>query len=62
MLDYAIWSETREEFGKPLDRTAKNLPKDFIFKSVAKLQERCQRLYEAKGGFFEEGRHACCPL
>ena len=54
--------ETREEFGKRLDRTARNLPKDYIDKSVANLQERCRRLYEAKGGLFEEGRRARRPL
>ena len=54
--------ETRVEFGKRLDRTAKNLPKSFIDKSISNLQKRCQRLYEAKGGLFEEGRRARRPL
>lgn len=54
--------ETREAFGKRLDRTAKNLPEAFINKSVGHLHERCQRLYEAKGGLFEEGRRSRRPL
>ena len=54
--------ESREQFGKRLDRTAKSLPAEFINKSIANLHERCQRLYTAKGGLFEEGGRARRPL
>ena len=54
--------ETEQEFGKRLDSTAKTLPKSFIVKSISHLHERCQRLHEAKGGLFEEGRRARRPL
>jgi hypothetical protein len=47
--------ESREEFEKRLDRTARELPKVFIDKSIANLRERAQLLFEAKGGLFEEG-------
>ena len=54
--------ESRQQFGKRLDRTAKNLPAEFINKSIANLRERCKRLYDAKGGLFEEGGRARRPL
>jgi hypothetical protein len=47
--------ETRSEFEARLDATAKRLPASFINKSIANMKERCQKLYDAKGGLFEEG-------
>ena len=47
--------ETREAYKARLRRTAKNLPKEFILKSIGDMRRRCQRLLEAKGHFFEEG-------
>ena len=48
-------TETRAQFGVRLARTAQKLPKEFIDKSIADMKRRCERLYEAKGGLFEEG-------
>jgi len=47
--------ETRAEFAARLERTAKNLPKQFIDKAIGNMKERCQRLYKARGHLFEEG-------
>ena len=47
--------ETREQFEKRLDRTALMLDPAFINKCILSLKERCKRLYDAKGGLFEEG-------
>ena len=54
--------ETRVEFGKRLDRTARNLPASFIDKSIGDMKHRCNLLFEAKGGLFEEGGRARRPL
>ena len=47
--------ETRAEFERRLDRFAEALPSSFIDKSIGDLKRRCERLYIAKGGLFEEG-------
>ena len=49
--------ETRRQFVKRLARTAQKLPVSFINRSIMNLKERCQRLFAAKGGLFEEGGH-----
>ena len=54
--------ETRAEFERRLNRTAKALPKEFIDKSIGDLKRRCERLYAAKGGLFEEGGKSRRPL
>ena len=54
--------ETRAEFVRRLDRVAWSLPKEFIDKSIGDLQRRCERLYEARGGLFEEGGRSRRPL
>ena len=47
--------ETRDEYIKRLDKTAASLDSAFINNSIGNLQERCQRLFDAEGGLFEEG-------
>ena len=47
--------ETRKKFAERLARTAKRLPKKFLLKLVCDMRRRCQRLFAAKGGHFEEG-------
>ncbi len=47
--------ETRKEFAKRLDRTAAKLTTAFIDKSIGDMRRRCQLLFKAKGGLFEEG-------
>ena len=47
--------ETRAEFELRLDRVAKALPSTFINKSIMDMKRRCDRLYAAEGGLFEEG-------
>ena len=47
--------EARDDYMQRLRRTALRLPTAFITKSIGDMQRRCQRLYEAKGGLFEEG-------
>ena len=47
--------ETRGEFILRLQRTARNLSKAFLTRSIADLRRRCELCYKAKGGLFEEG-------
>jgi len=47
--------ESRKEYTQRLARTAQRLPATFLTKLVGDMQRRCQRLFEAKGGHFEEG-------
>jgi len=55
----AKWSkskrETREEYLGRLRRTALSLPRHFVMDAVGDMKRRCQRLFAAKGGLFEEG-------
>ena len=54
--------ETRSEFEKRLNRTARNLPSTFIDKCIGDMRRRCYLLDKAKGGLFEEGGRARRPL
>jgi hypothetical protein len=36
------------------------LPKEFIVKSIGDMVRRGKRLYDAKGGYFEEGGKRGC--
>ena len=54
--------ETRAEFIRRLDRVAGALPKKFIDDSISDLPRRCERLFAAKGGLFEEGGRRRRPL
>ena len=47
--------ETRAQYLARLRRTAMRLPASFITKSIGDLRRRCARLYDARGGNFEEG-------
>lgn len=52
--------ETREAYLERLRKTAMGLPASFINDSVGDMVRRCQKLYEAKGGYFEEGGRRGC--
>ena len=54
--------ETRKAFERRLARTAKNLPEEFVHKSIGDLKRRCERLVVATGGLFEEGGRSRRPL
>ena len=47
--------ETRVQYLARLRRTAMRLPPSFIDRSIGDLRWRCARLYDARGGHFEEG-------
>jgi hypothetical protein len=47
--------ETRDAFIARLHATAKALPKSFIQGAIGDMRRRCQRLFDAQGGLFEEG-------
>ena len=47
--------ETRAEFEGRLDRVAKALPSTFINDSIMDMKRRCERMFAAEGGLFEEG-------
>ena len=47
--------ETREEYLRRLRKTAMGLPKAFVRKCIGDMRRRCQRLFDKKGGLFEEG-------
>ena len=54
--------ETREDFEKRLDKTARTPPKTFVDKAIGDMKHRCLLLSQAKGGLFEEGGRARRPL
>ena len=56
----ATMHETRAEFTRRLDRASRNIPKQFIDKSISDLHQRCEHLCQAKGVFFEES--VCAKL
>jgi hypothetical protein len=47
--------ETRAKYLARLRKTAMRLPTSFIHRSIGDLRRRCARLYDARGGNFEEG-------
>ena len=47
--------ETRSEYISRLRRVALSLPRKTIDKAIAHMKIRCQLLFKAKGGHFEEG-------
>ena len=47
--------ETRDKYLGRLRRTATRLPRSFLDDSISDMARRYRRLYEAKGGHFEEG-------
>ena len=47
--------ETRAQYIARLRRSAMNLPQSFIDNPIGDMVRRCQRLYNAKGGHFQEG-------
>ena len=50
--------ESRAQFVKRLARVARALPEDLVNKAIGDMARRVQKLYEAKGGLFEEGGRA----
>jgi hypothetical protein len=52
--------ETREQYLSRLRKTALRLPASFIKKSIGDMARRCERLYQAKGSYFEEGGRRGC--
>jgi hypothetical protein len=52
--------ETRQQYVNRLRRTATRLPQALVKKSIGDMQRRCQRLFTAKGGYFEEGGRRGC--
>ena len=47
--------ETRDKYLGRLRRTATRLPRSFLDDSISDMARQYRRLYEAKGGHFEEG-------
>ena len=47
--------ETRKDYLARLRRTALRLSRGFVDRAIGNMKERCRRLYDAKGGLFEEG-------
>ena len=47
--------ETRAQYVARLARAARGLKKSFVVKAIGDMKRRCQRLYNSKGGHFEEG-------
>ena len=48
-------TETRAQFKVSFARTARNLSPAFIKESIRAMATRCKKLFNAKGGLFEEG-------
>lgn len=47
--------ESRAQFEQRLNSTAAKYPAVAINRAIANMRVRCERLYQAKGGLFEEG-------
>ena len=47
--------ESRAEYILRLQSTAKRLSSKLVKVALGNMKERCQRLYEARSGLFEEG-------
>ena len=47
--------ETRDQYVARLKKTAQDLDHDFVNNSIGNLVVRCERLYQAQGGYFLEG-------
>ena len=54
--------ESRAQFERRLDQTALRLPATYINDAIGSLEKRCELLYQAKGGLFEEGGRKRRPL
>ena len=54
--------ESRAQFERRLDQTALRLPATYINDAIGNLEKRCELLYQAKGGLFEEGGRKRRPL
>ena len=48
--------ETRPQYLKRLEKAARSLPKKELLGAISTMKKRCNRLYKAKGGLFEEGK------
>jgi hypothetical protein len=47
--------ETRAEYLRRLQRTATGMSEPRVKRWIGDMRRRCQRLYDAEGGLFEEG-------
>jgi hypothetical protein len=47
--------ETRAEYLERLRRTAVAMPPQRVWRWIDDMPRRCKRLYDARGGHFEEG-------
>ena len=52
--------ETRDQYITRFRKTALGLPASFINSSIGDMARWCERLYQAKGGYFEEGGKRGC--
>lgn len=52
--------ETRAQYLARLKRTAMRLPASFVDRSIEDMRRRCQRCFDADGGYFEEGGRRGC--
>ena len=48
-------TETREQFKVRLAHNARNSSSAFISRSIQDMAVRCKKLFDARGGLFEEG-------
>ena len=54
-LNWKSKKETREQYVARLKATAQGLDRAFVNDAIGNLAVRCERLYQAKGGYFLEG-------
>ena len=47
--------ETRDQYVARLKKTAQDLDQEFVNDAIGNLVVRCERLYQAQGGYFLEG-------
>ena len=54
-VNWAKKKETREQYVARLKNTAQGLERAYVDKVIGNMAVRCERLYQAKGGYFLEG-------
>ena len=54
-LNWKSKKETRDQYVARLKATAQGFDPAFVNDAIGNLAVRCERLYQAKGGYFLEG-------
>ena len=53
--NWASKKDTRDQYVARLKKTAQDLEQEFVNDTIGNLVVRCERLFQAQGGYFLEG-------